>query len=249
MKIECNQCFYVNGRSNHTHSNQESKYKEFKLEKTVKLRCENENNKPRDIFNEECALNQEAGDNLQYAKRYRNYKYHQSKGIPKDPKSLLEVKNFFDNEEVLKRFSETLNAQKPHKFYQETVITPYFGYIIFSSEAILNDLPEIRQIRIDGTFKCVPRGPFKQLLIISYDYSDHVSTKIRAKIIIFEYVLLETDLIGKFCLDFNFILSLKIESNKTKDNLYLYVSLQIFEIYFEIYHNYLIFHQIFSRSK
>lgn len=117
------------------------------------------------------------GQNLQYGKLYRTLKYHKNGAVPKNPKTIDEVKEYFNSDAILERFSQTLHEKQPHKFYQETIITPHFAYSLMTSELILNDLPENLRIRIDGTFKIVPKGTFKQLIIISCDFSNHESMK------------------------------------------------------------------------
>lgn len=168
-------CSYVCGSSHHTHGDQESVYEQFKLDDKMKFRCSKEKKAPREVFDEEVTLNQQASAVMQFAKRHRTLKVHQSKGIPKNPKTLDEVKEYFNNIEILNKIGKTLNEQEPKMFYHETVITNSFAYVIFSSELILTDLPQVRKVKIDCTFKCVPKSPFKQLLILSMDYMNHVS--------------------------------------------------------------------------
>jgi len=168
-------CSYVNGASTHIHGIQEGTYKQLKVDNRMKIRCATEKKRPREIFDEECIDNQEATANMQFAKRHRTLKYHQSKGIPQNPKTLQDVEAFFKNEEIIAKIGRTLHTTDPKLFYQDTVIKSNFAYVIFSSESILANLPESRIVRIDCTFKCVPKSPFKQLLILQTDHLDHVS--------------------------------------------------------------------------
>lgn len=176
IKIENGKCHYVNVEKRvHSHGSQDDVYKKLCLENTMKIRCSVENKRPRDVFNEEVNSHQASGSDLQYSKRRKTLKYHQNKGIPKNPTTLDEVKEYFEAQEIIKKFSTTLNEIDPRPFYQGTVIKPNFAYMILSSELILTDLPIDLKIRIDATFKIVPKGPFKQLLIMSCDHLDHVS--------------------------------------------------------------------------
>lgn len=162
--------------SSQPHGNQESVHKKLKVDNKIKLRCSNRHEKKRlrEIFDDECELNPDVGINMQYAKRKRCLSMHKSKGIPKNPKTISEVKEYFDKPEILSKFGMTLH-QTPKIFYQEIVITASFAYVIFCSESIISDLPLVRRTKIDGTFKSVRCGPFKQLLIIATDFANHVS--------------------------------------------------------------------------
>lgn len=169
IKIENMICSYTN--SSHIHGTQETTYEEYKISDRVKERCLNETKRPREIFNEECATSTLP---LQYAKRQRTYQKHQRKGIPKNPKTVDDVKSYFEQQEIRDRYGKSLNTN-PKPFYNETVVTSMFAYVIFCSEVILQNLPPIRRLFIDGTFKVVPAGPFKQLLIIGIENDSHVS--------------------------------------------------------------------------
>ncbi len=158
---------------NHIHGTQESVHAELKLVDTVKQRCQKEKKTPRQIFDEERSARPDASD-LQFAKRQRTFQNHQQKGIPKNPKNVEDVKRYFEQEEILSRFGHTKH-NIPKKFHYATVVTAMFSYVIFASEMILEKLPDIQRLRIDGTFKAVPAGPFKQLLVISIDLHGHVS--------------------------------------------------------------------------
>lgn len=169
-------CSYVVGASTHIHGIQEDTYKRLKVENSMKVRSSTEKKRPREIFDEECIREQDVTANMQFAKRHRTLKYHQRTGLPQNPKTLIEVKAFFENQGILNKIGQSMHTTKPTLFYQETVINPNFAYVIFSSESILSNLPETRSVRIDCTFKCVPKSPFKQLLILQVDHLNHVSS-------------------------------------------------------------------------
>ncbi|KAJ6642696.1 hypothetical protein Bhyg_07650, partial [Pseudolycoriella hygida] len=159
--------------STHIHGVQEAAYNEFKLNDRIKNRCKvNKNATPRVVFNEECQMDRKSSKNIQFGRRQRTYQRCQRQGIPRNPKTLDEIKTYLEQEEVLNRIGKTLHCE-PKMFYQQTVITALFAYCIFASESILTNLPAILNMRIDGTFKVVPAGPFKQLLIICVDVSGH----------------------------------------------------------------------------
>ncbi|KAJ6639458.1 hypothetical protein Bhyg_12203, partial [Pseudolycoriella hygida] len=171
IKIENDRSSYL--MSTHIHGVQEAAYNEFKLNDRIKNRCKvNKNATPRVVFNEECQMDRKSSKNIQFGRRQRTYQRCQRQGIPRNPKTLDEIKTYLEQEEVLNRIGKTLHCE-PKMFYQQTVITALFAYCIFASESILTNLPAILNMRIDGTFKVVPAGPFKQLLIICVDVSGH----------------------------------------------------------------------------
>lgn len=168
-------CSYEDGASTHIHGVQEHTYQRLAVGNRMKVRCSTEKKRPREIFNEECIENQRATENMQFAKRSRTFRYHLGKGIPRNPKTLQDVEAFFKNKEIIEKIGKTLHTTEPKLFYQDTVVKSNFAYVIFSSESILANLPENRSVRVDCTFKCVPKSPFNQLLILQTDYMNHVS--------------------------------------------------------------------------
>lgn len=178
VKVDSTQkCSYTDGASTHIHGVQEKTYNRLKVDNTFKIRAATENKRPREIFDEECIGNQEATADMQFAKRHRTMRYHQRKGIPRNPQTLPEIKEYFENTEIIDKIGKTLHKTEPKLFYQGTVIKSNFAYVMFSSENILANLPDTRTFRIDCTFKCVPKSPFKQLLILQTDHLNHVSWK------------------------------------------------------------------------
>lgn len=163
--IRNNKCFYETNHI-HSHAHQQATYNLFKLEAALKRRCINERKRPREIFSEECAQQEDVSGGIQFEKRRRHYNRIQSRRVPANPKTMDDVKSYLLNEMV----TDVIGV-----LHWKTVSRKSFGYTIFANSSILNDLPTIRRFRIDGTFKCVPRGPFKQLLIISVDVVDNVS--------------------------------------------------------------------------
>lgn len=147
---------------------------EFKLETKIKSRCASEKKRPKDIFDDECLKKQKVSSGLQFSKRVRSLVRHQTRNIPKNPKTIEEAQPFFKNVDINRTIGKTLD-EEPKDFYFETVVTSSFAYQIYFSEKILEFLPLSLKMRIDGTFKVVPKGPFMQLLIISVEFRDHVS--------------------------------------------------------------------------
>lgn len=184
VKIVNNRCSYIN--SNHIHGTQQSVYAGLCVTDKVKKRLAIEKKTPREIFNEERSARSDAS-HLQFAKRQRTFQHHQRKGIPKNPTTVEEMKNYFEQEEIVSKFGHTKH-EEPKKFHHATVITAMFSYVIFASEMILGNLPQIRRLLIDGTFKVVPAGPFKQLLVISIELHGHVSCSVlKNRFLIFHF--------------------------------------------------------------
>lgn len=104
IKIEHGKCSYID--PNHIHGTQEKAYEEYKINDRVKDRCQKDTKRPRTIFDEECS---ESSLQLQYSKRQRTFQVHRRKGIPKNPKTVDEVKDYFENEEIRGRFGNSLN--------------------------------------------------------------------------------------------------------------------------------------------
>lgn len=161
-----NRCFYKKLNYKHTHAHQQKIYNQFKFEATLKHRSVHDKKPPRVIYDEECLTQKDTSSDIQFEKRRRHLNRLKSKGIPANPKTIDDVEFYFRNEEIVSTFG---------MLHWKTVVRSNFGYSIFIVPSILEDLPDVRNFRIDGTFKGVPRGPFKQLLIINVDRNDHVS--------------------------------------------------------------------------
>lgn len=61
--------------------------------------------------------------------------------------------------------------------YIGTVSTPSYGFTVFASAVVVDYVTtagEKQHYHIDGTFGVVPRGEFKQLLVIHLAYQTHV---------------------------------------------------------------------------
>lgn len=159
---------YLN--STHNHGHQETQMKTYKLEHDIKVRVRNENGRPKTIFEDEVALNEDVGDQVQFGRMRRSLNKNRKKGIPNNPKTVQEVESFFADPTVQSKLFGNSSS-----FYKCTIITEVFAYVIFASESILSNLPFVQKYLIDGTFKVVPAGPFKQLLTISLEDEQHVS--------------------------------------------------------------------------
>lgn len=97
--------------------------------------------------------------------------------IPKQPKSLEEIHNLFQQPNIIEQYGKTQDNR--HNFYQGTVWNDRFGFTIFASHATMEmvekEIPNKRKYLIDGTFKVTPK-PFYQLLTISIEFNNDVSS-------------------------------------------------------------------------
>lgn len=103
-------------------------------------------------------------------KRFKN------KNIPKSPETVAEVATAFKSEAIFDMYGR--NDGEPRKpFYRGTVIDEAYSFTVFSSEAVLEriSMQSNNIYYVDGTFGVVPRGEYKQLLVIHLEYLQHVS--------------------------------------------------------------------------
>lgn len=84
---------------------------------------------------------------------------------------------------IWNNFGLTKHADNPRPFFKACIEDGNSSFCIFVSEhcfQIIDDniLEGNRRFLIDGTFKIVPHGCFKQLLIIYVEYVEKVNIKI-----------------------------------------------------------------------
>lgn len=100
---------------------------------------------------------------MPYINKLKNGKY------PKSPRTV---------EDVLAAFRENENELFFRKYYKKTVVGEDFAFSIFYSEKMLHrietTIADERELLIDATFRAVPIGRFKQLLIIYIAYDSTV---------------------------------------------------------------------------
>lgn len=82
----------------------------------------------------------------------------------------------FSREATLERYGHTLSDPK-RLLYRGTVCHPSYGFSVFASDVVLDYIRDTQNplhYHIDGTFGVVPRGEFRQLLIIHLAIQNHV---------------------------------------------------------------------------
>lgn len=109
--------------------------------------------------------------------KYFFFQKRQAK-VPKNPQSVSEIIDHFDNTEIFEAFGTSLHQEKS-AFYDFSFQNRQFSYCIFSSKRCIHLIQEKipineRHILMDATFKVVPKSPFTQLLIIYVRYHKKV---------------------------------------------------------------------------
>lgn len=99
-----------------------------------------------------------------------------NKVFVKSPQTASDVSNTFRDEQIWNKFGVTKGMENT-AFFKACIEEDGISYCIFSSEKICSliteNIPlEKRMYLIDGTFKIVPQGCFKQLLIVYINYFD-----------------------------------------------------------------------------
>lgn len=94
-------------------------------------------------------------------------------GVPKAPETVAEIRESISRAEIYDFYCKTDHQDGREIFLDHLYDGKDFSYCIFSSKKIMQHIeqstkPNERRYLIDGTFKVVPFGSFKQLLIIHF---------------------------------------------------------------------------------
>lgn len=101
-----------------------------------------------------------------------------STSMPKSPKSPAEIVAAYENQTIKENYGMTLagGGVEPSAFYRKTFANEKFAYCIFASQFICDKVAELdedrRHFLMDGTFRVVPYGDFKQLLVMHATFFD-----------------------------------------------------------------------------
>lgn len=124
--------------------------------------------------------NQEGTSNLNFRQVERNLRRIKNQTFAASPKSGPEIIAAFERESVMNSFGYSKH-DTPRPLYKGTIMDgEKYVCTFLASETIIeliqaNIEPAQRKFMMDGTFKIVPVGIFKQLLIIYVEYFDCVS--------------------------------------------------------------------------
>lgn len=113
----------------------------------------------------------------------RGLQYLTAKVFIRSPSTPNEIVESFNLERIWNEYGITKHEDNPCHFFKACIQEDGFSYCIFFSETIASIitehiLPQQRKYMIDGTFKIVPMGVYKQLLIIHVDYFEEKVTDI-----------------------------------------------------------------------
>lgn len=98
-----------------------------------------------------------------------------SSTMSQPPQNADEIKAVFLQLEFFEEFGRSKHDEK-RDFFKVAFSCNEFQYCIFASDTIIDQMREMpdRTILMDATFKVVPCGEFKQLLIIYVGYLNKV---------------------------------------------------------------------------
>lgn len=124
---------------------------------------------------------------LRYNKIKKTLQRCKNKKYPKKPRSIEDIRDTFLDPDVIKQYGYNLEGDM--QFYAGTVIENDYGFTIFISKFTMdfienNIAPGSRHYLMDGTFDSLP-GNFYQLLIITIEYRNDVSSLIIYKFCLF----------------------------------------------------------------
>jgi hypothetical protein len=104
----------------------------------------------------------------------RNLRRYKGSAFPSSPLNATGVLEVFEQESVNKHFGMSQH-EIPNQFYKGTQVTANFENTFFASDKIIElikkNIPSSkRSYFMDATFKIVPIGSFRQILIIYIEY-------------------------------------------------------------------------------
>lgn len=102
-----------------------------------------------------------------------------SKNLVTSPKNAVQVVEAFNLENVWNDFGLSKDDSNPRTFFTAAITEETYSFCLFSSLKTVdlikeNISPQKRTYLVDGTFKIVPYGCFKQLLVIYVEYFEEV---------------------------------------------------------------------------
>ncbi|XP_046806265.1 uncharacterized protein LOC124419747 isoform X2 [Lucilia cuprina] len=173
----------------HNHGHEEEIYKELKALNAIKQDCQNvagalggtktNISTIRNAFRKACEGNQADTKNVIFSKLQRGLQKIISKNLITSPKNALQVIEAFNLENVWNDFGLSKDEMKPRHFFTAAIDGESYSFCLFSSlksiDLIKENIPPTkRTYLIDATFKIVPHGCFKQLLIIYIEYFEEI---------------------------------------------------------------------------
>lgn len=161
----------------HLHEDQNALYKELQTRADLlKLVAEQKTTNIRSIFNGVMERNQDSS--LKFNTVRRSLQRKRAGSMPPSPTSAAEILAAFDDPEIMETFGNSKhNESRP--FFMTAYEEEKFSYCIFASKASIDLVhgyieEKDRCFLADATFKVVPDGIFRQLLIVFVEYVDKV---------------------------------------------------------------------------
>lgn len=161
----------------HNHRNQENEYKSFNEEYSIKIRSQTDPFlSPRAIC-DEVASTSDADSNVSSDSKYRKHRssiyYNRRKVMPLNPTNLEEAQEYLNLEYVKDILEKPVGNEL---VFHITSSNEESLIIIFASEGILTNLPELRHAVLTSSMHVVPSSCiFKALLTVSVIKNDDVS--------------------------------------------------------------------------
>lgn len=120
-----------------------------------------------------CFFYRYQNSSLLYEDHERCLQQNRNHGVPKAPETVDEIREAISRSEIYDLYCKTDHQDGREIFLDHLYEGKDFSYCIFSSKKIIQHIeattqPNERRYLIDGTFKVVPFGSFKQLLIIHF---------------------------------------------------------------------------------
>lgn len=130
---------------------------------------------------------QEDTKNIAFSKIQRGLQHIVSKCFVTSPNNAVQVIEAFNLENVWTTYGTSKDESNPRHFFTECISEKNHSFCLFSSLKTIdlvkeNIPPANRTVLMDATFKIVPNGCFKQLLVIYIAYFDEVD-KLQGKLI------------------------------------------------------------------
>lgn len=124
---------------------------------------------------------QDEAKNISFPRIQRGLQNIVSKHLITSPKYAVQIIESFNLENVWSEFGLTKDEANPMHFFTACIIEENYTFCLFSSQKSINLVkeniqPSQRKYLMDATFKIVPKGCFKQLLIIYIEYFEEVSS-------------------------------------------------------------------------
>lgn len=127
-----------------------------------------------------CIYSDQSGtSDVDYNKIGRTLRRQKNKAYPSSPQSGEDVAQIFQKPDLMRKFGYSKH-DVPKMLYKGTIVENEFVCTFLASETIIALIEENidvdrRRYLIGATFKIVPIGCFKQLLIIYVEYIESVS--------------------------------------------------------------------------